>query len=240
MFTEAIKEYQNRSKEEQTTTKKGGWHMNKLKRSENIIIFIFIIVFVLPIALIYLLFKFLATPFDYIKYKSSRYQRDFPHKYSWLSEPHFDNAAYTAIKENNLPVEYIKWSEDYNLCGYFVYKNILLDFTEPFFFDEEGKVFLRLPDDENETEEITEDEISEDKNSDKSLTVEETKELILDGFRNSVPGRECHKIVFFYSRKDVERDYKEEGLNAMRELNDFIIYEKGELAKVIKDFIENN
>ena len=26
----------------------------------------------------------------------------------------------------------------------------------------------------------------------------------------------------------------------MRELDDFIIYEKGELAKVIKDFIENN
>ena len=120
-----------------------------------------------------------------------------------------------------------------------MYKNILLDFTEPFFFDEEGKVFLRLPD-ENEAEEITDDEILEDKNSDKSLTVEETKELILDGFRNSVPGRECHRVVFFYSRKDALRDYKEEGLNAMRELDNFIIYEKGELAKVIKDFIENN
>lgn len=208
----------------------------KIKKSENIIIFIFIIIIVLPITLIYLLFKLLATPFDYIRYKRSRYQRDFPHKYSWLSEPHFDNAAYTAIQENNLPVEYIKWSEDYNFCGYFVYKDILLDFTEPFFFDEEGKIFLRLPD-ENESEETTDDETSEEENSDKCLTVEETKELILDGFRNSVPERECHRIVFFYSRKDVLRDYKEEGLNTMHELDDFIIYEKGELAQVIKAFI---
>ena len=211
----------------------------KIKDGEDIIIFVFIIIIILPIALIYLLFKLLATPFDYIKYKHSRYQQDFPHKYSWLSEPHFDNAAYTAIKENNLPVEYIKWSEDYNLCGYFVYKDILLDFTEPFFFDEEEKIFLRSPD-ENEMEETAEDGISEDENSDKSLTVEETKELILSGFRNSVPGRECHKIVFFYSRKDVKRDYKEEGLNAMREFDDFIIYEKGELAKAIKNFVDNN
>lgn len=211
----------------------------KIKKGENIIIFIFIIIIVLPIALIYLLFKLLATPFDYIKYKRSRYQRDFPHKYSWLSEPHRDNAPYTAIKENELPVEYIKWSEDYNLCGYFVYKDILLDFTEPFFFDEEGKIFLWLPD-ENGSEETSDDETSEVENKDKSLTVEETKELILDGFRNSVSGRECHRIVFFYSRKDVLRNYKEEGLNAMCELDDFIIYEKGELAKAIKDFIENN
>ena len=208
----------------------------KIKKSENIIIFIFIIIIVLPIALIYLLFKLLATPFDYIKYKRSWYQRDFPHKYSWLSEPHFDNDAYTAIKENNLPVEYIKWSEDYNLCGYFVYKDILLDFTEPFFFDEEKKIFLELPD-ENESEETADNETYEDNNSDKCLTAEGAKELILAHFRDNVPGRECHKIVFFYSRKDVERDYKEEGLNAMRGLDDFIIYEKGELAQVIKAFI---
>lgn len=118
----------------------------KNKKSKDIIIVIFSIIFVLPIALIYLLFKLFATLFDYIKYKCSQYQRDFPQKYSWLSVPHFDNAVYTAIKENNLPVEYIKRSGDYNLCGYFVYKDILLDFTEPFFFDKEEKIFLRLPD----------------------------------------------------------------------------------------------
>ena len=186
-----------------------------------------------------MVFKFFATPFDYIKYKRSRYQKDFPHRYSWLKEPHMDNAPYTAIKENNLPVEYIKWSEDYDIGGFFVYKDILLDFTEPLFFDEEGKVFLLLSN-EKEAVEITDDETSEEENSDKSLTVAETKELVLGLFRDNAPNRECNRIVFFYSRRNAKRDYKEEGLNVMRELDDFIIYEKGELAKVIKDFIENN
>ena len=208
----------------------------KIKDGEDIIIFILILIIILPIAFLYLLFKFFATPFDYIKYKRSRYQKDFPHKYSWLSEPHFDNEAYTAIKENELPVEYIKWSEEYNLGGYFVYKDILLDFTEPFFFDEEKKLFFYSLE-ENETEN---DEAEDDDNGDKRLTLEETKELILGQFRDDVPGRECNRIVFFYSRKIAKRDYNEEGLEIMRTLDDFIIYENGELAKAIEDFIDNN
>ena len=210
----------------------------KMEDGEDWIILIFIVFIVIPIALLYLLYKLLITPFDYIRYKHSRYQQDFPHRYSWLSEPHPDNDVYTAIKRNNLPVEYIKWSEDYDLCGYFVYKDILLDFTEPFFFDEERKIFLQFPD-EAESEEVADaEEATEGDN--RCLTVEETKKLILDGFRNSVPERECHKIVFFYSRKNVLRNYKKEGLNAMRELDNFIVYEKGESAKAIKDFVGNH
>ena len=223
-----------------------GCKQMKTKKSEDIIIFIFIIIIVLPIALIYLLFKLLATPFDYIKYKHSRYQRDFPHKYSWLSEPHFDNGAYTAIKENNLPIEYIKWSEDYDIGGYFVYKDILLDFTEPFFFLEEKKLFFCLPD-SKDAEEVSYDESDDSQNTeldedntDQCLTVDGMKELILGQFHYNVPNRECKRIVFFCSRKNAERDYKEEGLNVMRDLDGFIIYEKGELAKVIKEFIDSN
>ena len=211
----------------------------KIKDGEDLIVGIFVFIIVLPIALLYLLFKLFATPFDYIKYKRSRYQQDYPHKYSWLSEPHVDNDAYTAIKENDLPIEYIKWSEEYNLCGYFVYKDILIDFTEPFFFDEEKKIFLRLPD-VKQSEETAVGGTSEDDNSDKCLSVEETKKLILGQFHDNVSGRECHRIIFFYSRKDVERDYKEEGLSVMSELDDFIIYEKGKLANAIKNFIDNN
>ena len=220
----------------------------KVSVAEKLVFVFCIVVFIifLPFFLLYLLFKFLSTPFDYIKYKKSRYQKDFPHKYTWLREPHIDNAPYTAIKENELPVEYIKWSEDYDIGGYFVYKDILLDFTEPFFFDEEKKLFLCLPD-SKDAEEVSYDE-SEDSqdtehketNADECLTVDGMKELILGLFRDNAPNRECNRIVFFCSRRNAGRDYKEEGLNAMRELDDFIIYEKGELAKVIKDFIENN
>ena len=222
----------------------------KIKDSiaEKLLVVFCIVAFIifLPFFLLYLLFKLLSTPFDYIKYKKSRYQKDFPHKYTWLREPHIDNAPYTAIKENDLPVEYIKWSEVYDIGGYFVYKDILLDFTEPFFFDEEKKLFLCLPD-SKDAEEVSYDESDDSQdtelketNADECLTVDGMKELILGLFRDNAPNRECNRIVFFCSRRNAERDYKEEGLNAMRELDDFIIYEKGELAKVIKDFIENN
>ena len=222
----------------------------KIKDSiaEKLLVVFFTVAFIifLPFLLLYLLFKLLSTPFDYIKYKKSRYQKDFPHKYTWLREPHIDNAPYTAIKENDLPVEYIKWSEDYDIGGYFVYKDILLDFTEPFFFDEEKKLFLCLPG-SRDAEEVSYDESDDSQdtelketNADECFTVDGMKELILGSFRVDVPNRECNRIVFFCSRRNAERDYREEGLNAMRELDDFIIYEKGELAKVIKDFIENN
>ena len=221
----------------------------KERIEETLLVVFCIVLFIisLPFLLLYLLFKLLCTPFDYIKYKRSCYQQDFPQKYTWLKEPHRDNEPYTAIKENELPVEYIKWSEEYDFCGYFVYKDILLDFTEPFFFDEEKKLFLCMPNATDEDEESYDDEIGDpvdegahEDNTDECLTVEGTKELILGLFHDNVPHRHCSRVVFFYSRKRVQRDYKEDGLNAMRELDDFIIYEKGELAKVIKDFVDNN
>ena len=46
-------------------------------------------------------------------------------------------------------------------------------------------------------------------------------------------------MVFFCQRKRVEKDYEEGGLERMRQLDDFVIYEKGELAKAIRDFIED-
>lgn len=220
----------------------------KVSVAEKILPLFCIVAFIifLPFFLLYLLFKLLWTPFDYIKYKKSRYQKDFPHKYTWLREPHTDNAPYTAIKENDFPVEYIKWSENYDTVGYFLYKDILLDFSEPFFFDEEKKLFLCLPD-SKDAEEVSYDESDDSQNTkldedntDQCLTVDGVKELILGQFHYNVPNRECKRIVFFCSRKNAERDYKEEGLNVMRGLDDFIIYEKGELAKVIKKFIDSN
>ena len=219
----------------------------KIKEGKNgfssvfiMFITVFIMLFIIPIAVLYLIFKLFATPFDYIKYKRSRYQRDFPHKYSWLDEPHLDNKVYTVIKEKQLPIEYIKWSEDYDLHGYFIYKDILLDFTEPFFFDKEKKIFLHYlrKAESEESEYIIDGDETDD--ADEYLTVEAIKESILEELRNNVPDRECHKIVFFYSRKKVESYYKKEGLDAMQELNDFIIYEKNGLEKAIKDFIDNN
>lgn len=203
---------------------------------------IIIFVLFLPFFLLYLLIKLLLTPIGYLNYKSSRYQKDFPHKYSWLRDPHIDNDAYTAVKEKELPIEYIKWSEDYDVSGYFVYKDILLDFGEPFFFDEEKGVFLCLPSAREEDNGQTEESTNEDEggNADACLTVEGTRELILDGFKARFPEKECNRVLFFYSQKSAEKLYKEEGVAAMRSLDGFIIYKKNELLDTLEEFVANN
>ncbi len=208
----------------------------------SLIFVVSICIVFLPFFLLYLLFKLFSTPFDYIRYKRSRYQKDFPHKYTWLREPHIDNEAYTAIKENGLPIEYVRLFEDYDIHGNFVYKDTLLWFYFSVFFDKDKKQWLWWPGDKNEEDEASsysydEDDIDCD-NTDDCLSVDELKTFILDEFNNSAKTQECHRVVFFHERQKVERVYGKEALEIMGELDDFIIYEKGELAKAIKDFID--
>lgn len=200
-----------------------------------------LLILVIPFCLLFLLFKLLTTPIDYIKYKRSRYQQDFPHKYKWLDEPHTDNAPYTVIKENSLPVEYIKWREDYDLLGYFVYKDIMLVFYEPLFFDKEEGLWLWSPDEESNDETAESDETEESANEDTAddyLTVEDLRAFLLDEFHSNVSNRECSRVVFFYAKKKVEKHYGESALKKMLELEDFIVYEKGRLAEAIKNFTD--
>ena len=197
-----------------------------------------IFIIFLPFFLLYLLFKLIMTPFDYVKYKSSRYVKDFPHRYKWLATPHVDNEPYTAIKENSLPVDYIKWHEDYEMPGYFVCKDTLLNFSEPFFFDKQKGLWLCWVDGKN-WEEEEERECGEDdfENTDDCLTVEEVKAMYLDDFHVTVKDKKCSNVVFFYSKRNVENNYEEGGLEAMQKLEDVIIYEKGRLADSLKEFI---
>lgn len=199
-----------------------------------------IFIIFLPFFLLYLLFKLLMTPFDYVKYKRSRYAKDFPHRYKWLASPHTDNEPYTAIKENSLPVEYIKWHEDYEMPGYFVYKDILLNFSEPFFFDKKKGLWLCWQSDKNweeEEERECEESVDDEENTDDCLTVEATAAMVLDEFYTNTGGRECKKVIFFYSKRNVDNNYEEGGLEAMQKLENVIIYEKGKLADSLKEFI---
>lgn len=111
---------------------------------------IFILAILIPVGLFFLIFKFITMPFNYYKYRHSQYQKDFPHKFNFLDPFHVDNIPYSIIKENELPVEYIKWSKEYDMYGYFIYKDILLDFTEPFFFDSETSTFTFNPEEKAE------------------------------------------------------------------------------------------
>ncbi len=218
--------------------------LNWIGEKALVVLCVAVFILFLPFLLLYLLYKLIIMPLDYVKYKKSRYQQDFPRKYRWLSTPHVDNEPYTAIKEKELPVEYIKWREDYDLNGYFIYKDILLDFNEPLFFDKKKGLWLSWIGQENEDDESDEvEDIKADdsdyENTDDCLSVDETKAYIIEEFAKNVSGRECNNVVFFYSLKNLEKIYEEGGLKKMRELDGFVIYEKGELAKAIADFIRD-
>ena len=177
-------------------------------------------------------------PFNYYKYRHSQYQKDFPHKFNFLDPFHVDNIPYSIIKENELPIEYIKWSKEYNMYGYFIYKDILLDFTEPFFFDPETKTFTFNP--EEEVAEGKEDDNNQDIDDvENCLSVEETKDFMLNDFHNNIKKqRECKQVVFFYSQEKLEKSHGEIALKKMSELNDFIVYKKDNLHQVLKEFVE--
>lgn len=189
----------------------------------------------LPFFLLYLVWNLLMTPYYYAKHKRSRYQQDFPHKYSWPMYVHMDDEPYAAIKKNDLPVEYFKWCEDYDQGGYFIYKDTLLCFQNPFFFDKEKGLLLSWMN-QNE-EDPTGDEEADENNTDDCLTVAGTQDYMLTEFRKNVPERECNRVVFFCQRKRVEKNYEEGTMERMRQLDNFVVYEKGELAKAIREFI---
>jgi hypothetical protein len=116
-----------------------------------------------------------------------------------------------------------------------------LDFSEPLFFDKKKGLWLFWLH-ENGDDEISEnDESDEDidcHNTDNCLTIEETKEFILEEFRSNIPGRQCKQVVFFYQRKNAAKNNKDRSLDTIREPDDFVIYKKGELAEAIRNFID--
>ena len=198
---------------------------------------IFIFAILIPIGLFFLIFKFITMPFNYYKYKHSQYQKDFPHKFNFLAPFHIDNIPYSIIKENELPIQYIKWSEEYDMYGYFIYKDILLDFTEPFFFDPETNTFTFNP--EEEFEEKNEDDNNQDNDDvEKCLSVEETKAFVLNDFHKNIQECECEQVVFLYSQEKLEKEHGKMAVEKMGELNDFIVYKKDNLHQVLKEFVE--
>ena len=203
------------------------------------IVLIFIFAILIPVGLFLLIFKFITMPFNYYKYRNSHYQKDFPHKFNFLDPFHIDHIPYSIIKENELPIQYIKWSKEYHLYGYFIYKDILLDFTEPFFFDPETNTFTFNP--EEEVAEAKEDDNNQDIDDvENCLSVEETKAFVLNEFHNSVKQYECKQVIFLYSQEKLKKAHGEIALKKMGELNDFIVYKKDNLHQVLKEFVKKH
>ena len=202
----------------------------------NAILYSLLIIF-LPFLLLGLVVYILYTPIDYIKFKRSAYQKDFPRKYKWLCGRHVDNRIYTIIKENDLPISYLRSYDDYELAGNFLCKDIALEFSQPFFFDDKKEEWLFWPhtDTRNETED-TEDAEFED-NTDSCMTEEESREYILGQFKEQYPNVACTQMVFFYENKFVKSVYGDLALKKMQQNDSFILYQKGKLKEAIQEFI---
>ena len=196
---------------------------------------------IVPASFIVLTYQILYTPFGYYKFKTSLYQKDFPTKYKWLDGVHQDNGVYTFIKENHLPIQYLKCYEKYDLSGLFLYKDTLLDFSEPFLYDDESMVWCVVPgDDESNEDDTAETETADHSDDYEILTVDGWKESQIMEFKKNFPDQICGNIVFFYNRKRILRWYGEEALNKLKDLDGFILYEKGELEKAIQEYVASN
>ncbi len=190
-----------------------------------------------PLGLLLLVGAVLYTPIDYIKFKRSAYQKDFPRKYKWLCGRHVDNTVYSIIKENNLPISYLRFYEDYEFSGDFLYKDTVLNFSPHFFFDEKKEEWLFWPhnDGDNETEDTEEGEFED--NTDDCLSEEESRKYILEQFNERYPDIVCTKIAFFYEDKYVKGVYGKLALEKMKQNNAFIVFQKGKLKEAIQEFI---
>ena len=94
--------------------------------------------------MLFLLGLLIITPFDYLKYKKSRYYKDTKEKYSWLCTSSYYIKFYDMIKNENLPIDFYRCNQGVPLTGYgfFVYKDILiLNDYEPC-YDEEKNIWL--------------------------------------------------------------------------------------------------
>ena len=204
------------------------------------IIVLLVITAFLPLCLLLFVGTVLYTPIDYIKFKRSAYQKDFPRKYTWLCGRHTDNAVYTVIKENKLPVTYLKFNGDYALSGDFVYGNTVLNFSQPFFYDGKKEAWLFWPHSENGNEAEDEEDAEDDESTDDCLTEEESREYILNQFRARNPDISIAKAVYFYEYEFVKKVYGEAALEKMQQNAAFVIYRKRTLAEAIQGFIRQN
>ena len=82
----------------------------------------------------------IITPYDYVRYKCSRYYKDTKEKYSWLYTFSYYLRLYDAVKKADLPIDFYRFKEKgISGYGYYVYKDILIlnDF-DPFYNEEKG------------------------------------------------------------------------------------------------------
>ena len=208
----------------------------KVKESgEKIAVFIFctiIVILILPCLILWMLWKIICCPVNYAIFKRSKYQKDHPQKFNFLSPPHPDSRIYGRIAESGLPIDYLTCPEDDALPGYFLYKDVLLLFNSPFFFDSEKKQWLFYPHNEEDDEDDDAEESTDD-----CLPPCEASAYCLEDIRARIPDREFNSVAYFYDSKNVKRLYGKEALEIMKRTDGITIYDKETLTPELKKLI---
>ena len=181
-------------------------------------------------ALVRGIFFFIVSPFKNRKHTHSRYHQDFPDKRALWCGPHVDHAPYNVIKDNQLPIEYVKQPKDD--AGYFIYKDILLVFNEPLTFCPALNLWLFFENEYDAANAVLNDSVEMGDFMSEPLVLEEAKIYLLQQFCEKFSEHKCEKIVFFYE-KESEKDVPQNS-------EDFVVYEKDGLGQAIKEFINTH
>ena len=72
---------------------------------------ILVTILAVPLIILWFLWVIIITPYDYVRYKCSRYYKDTKEKYSWLYTFSYYLRLYDAVKKADLPIDFYRFKE---------------------------------------------------------------------------------------------------------------------------------
>ncbi len=168
-------------------------------------------ILLLPIFFIMLIVLILQLPIDYIKYKKSRYYKDTREKYEIFEGRSYFFDFYEFVKENNLPIEFIRNKDDeFGEFGYFFYDKTLVIIDAWACYDQKKGVWgIDIGDEERDV-----------------YTFEEYVNLLINEFNKHEESNVCDKAMILLD----EGEY-EEYLNELKDNDTVILYNKDNLKE---------
>lgn len=176
-----------------------------------VISFPFIILFLIGVAF--------YTPFDYYKYRRSRYFKDTNERYGIFLRSCTPFKIYNAIKEENLSIEYLRHKKSEHLTREFFYcGDTLITYGWAPEYDEDNKKWYVFATKEKEDDEV--------------LTVESIFEEEIAEFNEAMGFDVCKKAVALVEKSA----FKENHYEIAKENEMFLIYERGKLKEALRSF----
>lgn len=101
-----------------------------------------LLMFLLVVGVLFFAWCVLKTPVDFIRYRNTRYYKDTKKKYHWLTGDSYTVCVYECIKNEGLPIDFIRSGEEaFSGSGFFAYGNTLLITEYPLCYDYETEVW---------------------------------------------------------------------------------------------------